>query len=574
MLKKICSIILVFSIFSLTLLGTVKTSEAALPDSVIKLSKPLLSRLVTLIVAGLNLETITEAEDIGRRYYESGITCPDWDAEGNLTIDVQAIDNARNWLDATYPGLPALIEVDGGLSYIGQTLPAIEDYTPNHSERTLFQDQNFSTTGLYQINILDFGSLKTWMTYEEGTITPLLPFPTRPGSYNSYLIVSDPIRLIQWTQVPYNLIYKDGNGLYSTENATYKIYNLTSDNTWLLDQTMNYKTLTSNFNGVFYESNKTVYATYSCNTTLSATAREQPVVNYNDCIMSLSDGETSSHYDLNMSMNSAFASWGYPGGSSNIVYPYSSYLGLYNQMRWNISSNPSVSVQGKQDLTVWPSFHDLTYGWTDYDQVPTFTFDATSGTNINLTIDASPMSTIQAQMQYYGSYPKTDLTFVDKLTTEFVTGQPTNWDQINNIRTNPVPTTDEPPPDPDEPPTDVLTSLTNIITKITDLPKNIVNEFTTVNPGDSIDFTKLQVAGDLFTSKFPFCLPWDLKNMLSSFGSGSTTAPKIPIGIGELRTDIDMAQFNSIASTARVLELSLFNLALVFGTRKLLGGAA
>lgn len=243
-------------------------------------------------------------------------------------------------------------------------------------------------------------------------------------------------------------------------------------------------------------------------------------------------------------------------------------------MRWNISSNPSVSVQGKQDLTVWPSFHDLTYGWTDYDQVPTFTFDATSGTNINLTIDASPMSTIQAQMQYYGSYPKTDLTFVDKLTTEFVTGQPTNWDQINNIRTNPVPTTDEPPPDPDEPPTDVLTSLTNIITKITDLPKNIVNEFTTVNPGDSIDFTKLQVAGDLFTSKFPFCLPWDLKNMLSSFGSGSTTAPKIPIGIGELRTDIDMAQFNSIASTARVLELFVFNLALVFGTRKLLGGAA
>jgi len=64
----------------------------------------------------------------------------------------------------------------------------------------------------------------------------------------------------------------------------------------------------------------------------------------------------------------------------------------------------------------------------------------------------------------------------------------------------------------------ISTKITNVIDTITSLPENVANaisnKFTTVSPGDSIDFTKLRVAGDLFTSKFPFCLPWDLKNMI------------------------------------------------------------
>ncbi|EHQ88447.1 hypothetical protein [Desulfosporosinus youngiae] len=130
-------------------------------------------------------------------------------------------------------------------------------------------------------------------------------------------------------------------------------------------------------------------------------------------------------------------------------------------MRWNIESSPSIVEPGKKDLTIWPSFHDLAGIWTEYDHFWPFTFEATSGTNINLTIDASPMSTIQAQMQYFGSYPKTDLIIGPAATETVITGEPTNWNQINDIVANPVETT-EPPPE--EEPTEILGFLASFFT--------------------------------------------------------------------------------------------------------------
>lgn len=92
--------------------------------------------------------------------------------------------------------------------------------------------------------------------------------------------------------------------------------------------------------------------------------------------------------------------------------------------------------------------------------------------------------------------------------------------------------------------------------------------------GDVLDFSKLKFAANLFTNKFPFSLPWDLKNMVTTFGSGSTSAPQIPIGIGSISGNIDMSRFNSLAAAVRVLELFAFGVGLLFGTRKLLGGAS
>jgi len=92
--------------------------------------------------------------------------------------------------------------------------------------------------------------------------------------------------------------------------------------------------------------------------------------------------------------------------------------------------------------------------------------------------------------------------------------------------------------------------------------------------GDVLDFSKLKFAATLFTNKFPFSLPWDLKNMVTSFGAGSTAAPQIPIGIGNISDNIDMSRFDSLAAAVRVLELFAFGVGLLFGTRKLLGGAS
>lgn len=62
--------------------------------------------------------------------------------------------------------------------------------------------------------------------------------------------------------------------------------------------------------------------------------------------------------------------------------------------------------------------------------------------------------------------------------------------------------------------------------------------------------------------------------MVLTFGAGSTEAPVIPIAINGLEADIDLSKFNTIAAGIRVLELFAFGVGLLFGTRKLLGGAS
>ncbi|ODA41065.1 hypothetical protein [Desulfosporosinus sp. BG] len=558
MLRKSLSVLLMAIILCSTIIFNAKPASALLPAIPIQMAKPILARLLTLIEAGADINSFISGVDIAERYYESGVTAPSWDAEGNLTIDVQAIDNARNWLDATLPGLPAMIQVDGGLTYIGQTLPAIEPYSAEHSQRTLFSDHDFSAPGLYQINILNFGSITAWMDYEntggssyEPPEIPSITFPSLPTTYscNGHLIVGDTsVSSDKLSLKLFNYVDDGSIDLYLLNSNTIKankamsIYTYTLVNgAWVSGGSLYSSTFCSTFDGLVYQSTDSIY---NDNTLTNLFYPYQaPSTGSNNCVMSLTDGETLDHYDLDLSMETAFASWGFPGGSTNVNYLVDS-LGLCDQMRWNISSNPSIDQPDKCDLTIWPSFHDMYYGWSDSDQMPTFTFENTSATNINLSIDASPMDTIQAQMQYFGSYPKTDIVLVDKKTTDQKVGTPTYW---NNLIVPPLEVS---------PGTDIL------------------NDILTVNPDDSIDFSKLRIAGDLLSSKFPFSLPWDLKNMISTFGAGTPVAPTIPIGIGNITGEIKLSQFDGLAAAVRVLELFAFNIGLLFGTRKLVGGAS
>lgn len=102
----------------------------------------------------------------------------------------------------------------------------------------------------------------------------------------------------------------------------------------------------------------------------------------------------------------------------------------------------------------------------------------------------------------------------------------------------------------------------------------LTTDIANTKTGDAIDFSKLKFAASLFTSKFPFSLPWDLKDMIMTFGSGTTVAPVIPIGIGGIETNIEMSRFDSLAAAVRILELFAFGVGLLFSTRKLLGGAS
>lgn len=99
-------------------------------------------------------------------------------------------------------------------------------------------------------------------------------------------------------------------------------------------------------------------------------------------------------------------------------------------------------------------------------------------------------------------------------------------------------------------------------------------DIATTKPGDVLDFSKLKFAASLFTNKFPFSLPWDIQRMLTSFGSGSVATPTFEMPIMGIPAHVSMSRFDGIASAARVFELFIFNIGLLFGTRKILGGAS
>lgn len=81
---------------------------------------------------------------------------------------------------------------------------------------------------------------------------------------------------------------------------------------------------------------------------------------------------------------------------------------------------------------------------------------------------------------------------------------------------------------------------------------------------------------EIIFTKFPFCLPWDLKNAISLLVA-SPIPPKwtfsfpsnIFIGGGEIT--VDLAQFEPWAKVSRWAMMIIFNLGLIYATRRLIG---
>ena len=97
----------------------------------------------------------------------------------------------------------------------------------------------------------------------------------------------------------------------------------------------------------------------------------------------------------------------------------------------------------------------------------------------------------------------------------------------------------------------------------------------TAQPDDTaIDWEPLRRGLFELTEKFPFCLPWDLMRGIQSLES-SQWDRKIRIEVGDgiwPAMVIDLTMFDGIASITRVILLIVFDLGLIFGTRKLMGG--
>lgn len=91
-----------------------------------------------------------------------------------------------------------------------------------------------------------------------------------------------------------------------------------------------------------------------------------------------------------------------------------------------------------------------------------------------------------------------------------------------------------------------------------------------------IDLNPLKLSGSLITTKFPFCLPWDLKNAILKF-NGTGERPNFNISInnkllGNQNISIDMSIFEPILDKVKIIETILFTLGLVMLTPKLIGG--
>lgn len=106
----------------------------------------------------------------------------------------------------------------------------------------------------------------------------------------------------------------------------------------------------------------------------------------------------------------------------------------------------------------------------------------------------------------------------------------------------------------------------------------LTTDIANTQAGDTINWNPLKLAADAFTNRFPFSLPWDFYHMISTFASPPATPSFSIVGDSgvkagfKVNSSMDLSQFNDAVASIRVFEKILFSLALLWGTRKLLGG--
>lgn len=111
--------------------------------------------------------------------------------------------------------------------------------------------------------------------------------------------------------------------------------------------------------------------------------------------------------------------------------------------------------------------------------------------------------------------------------------------------------------------TGLLGSILGVITDLKDFIKSIFipEEF------NSLDFTPLQNIG--LSDKFPFSLPWDLKNSVIAL-SATPEAPQFDVPIVSEVITLDFSEFETWASIIRVFTTLIFVIALIILTRRLI----
>lgn len=112
--------------------------------------------------------------------------------------------------------------------------------------------------------------------------------------------------------------------------------------------------------------------------------------------------------------------------------------------------------------------------------------------------------------------------------------------------------------------TPIVNSLSQVISAIKAVPIAITDFFTL--KFENLDFYTLDL-----TSFFPFCIPFDLYDMLAAFVA-EPEAPVFTFATGFLgnyyEIDIDLSPWDSVAKTLRTIQLCICIVGLAFATRK------
>lgn len=162
-------------------------------------------------------------------------------------------------------------------------------------------------------------------------------------------------------------------------------------------------------------------------------------------------------------------------------------------------------------------------------------------------------------------------------------GVPLNPDiPVENVRVKPKENTgEENPPIEENPPVtgeyggilgSILAKLTAILTALT---TGLIGDF------GNVDWEKLKLTGQAFSTKFPFSLPWDVGRALSAiFGPFNTSdIPSWDIRFTVLGNSFEWVLtipefFHSWFTVLKTMILVMFDITLVYSVRKLLGGAS
>lgn len=120
----------------------------------------------------------------------------------------------------------------------------------------------------------------------------------------------------------------------------------------------------------------------------------------------------------------------------------------------------------------------------------------------------------------------------------------------------------------------IPTAIGNVVTAVQAIPVSIERFF---DVSQTLDFEPLIIAGETFTNRFPFSLPWDLYNSFASLAVPGER-PDFTIEVPDtnllkgFKFTVDLSMFEDLLAFAKAVELIIFDIGLILITTKLMGG--